>query len=89
MTDADYGDDLLILSDSTDGAVKPLQNLEEAVANVCLYVNAKKTKFMQCNCNGNIETTFKLPLESVDSFTYLGHNTESPEKGNNIKIEKA
>ena len=68
MTDADYGDDLLILSDSTDGAIKPLQNLEEAVANVCLYVNAKKTKFMQCNCNGNIETTFKLPLESVDSF---------------------
>lgn len=42
-------------------------------------VNAKKTKFMQQNSNGNIETTSKLPLELVDFFTYLGSNIESPE----------
>ena len=42
-------------------------------------VNVKKTKFMQQNSNGNIETTSKLPLELVDFFTYLGSNIESPE----------
>lgn len=42
-------------------------------------VNVKKTKSMQQNSNGNIETTSKLPLELVDFFTYLGSNIESPE----------
>lgn len=48
--DADYADDLAISSDSIDGANKQLHSLEEAAANVGLYVNAKKTKFMQYSC---------------------------------------
>lgn len=40
----------------------------------------QKTKFMQYNCNGNIETTSKLPLESVDSPTYLGSNMNLQKK---------
>lgn len=48
-------------------------------------------KLNSCNtaAYGNLETTSKLPLESVDSFTHLGNNIESTEKDVNIKIGKA
>lgn len=73
ISDADYADDLAILS----GATNLLHHLEKAAANSNLYFNAKKTKLIQCNCNGNTETTPKLPLESDDSYTYLKSNIES------------
>ena len=77
ISDADYADDLAILSDSNDGATNLLHHLEKAAATSNLYFNAKKTKLIQCNCNGNTKTTPKLPLESNDSYTYLKSNIES------------
>ena len=77
ISDADYADDLAILSDSNDGATNLLHHLEKAAATSNLYFNAKKTELIQCNCNGNTKTTPKLPLESDDSYTYLKSNIES------------
>ena len=44
-----------------------LHSLEKAAGNIGQNVYAK---FIQYNCNGIIETTSKLTLESADSFIY-------------------
>ena len=89
ITDADYADDLALLSNTIDGAEKLLHHLEEAAANIGLSVNAKKTEFISYNETGTIKTVNDIPLAKVDDFTYLGSNIASTDKDVQIRIGKA
>ena len=49
LTDADFADDLALLSDKIGNAEKLLRILETAAASVGLYMNTAKTKFIAVN----------------------------------------
>ena len=89
ITDADYADDLALISDSIDGASAFLHSLEYAAANIGLHVNATKTEFICYNQQGEINTVSGEPLKSVNSFNYLGSNISSSAKDVEIRIAKA
>lgn len=46
ITNVNYADDVAILFDSLVGVTKQLHSLEKAAASIGLFVNVKKTKFV-------------------------------------------
>ena len=86
ITDADYADDLALLSNNSYNSQKILHILEKSVAFIGLRVNASKTEYMCCNQDGPIETLNKTPLKKVDGFMYIGINITSTEKDALITI---
>ena len=89
ITDADYADDIAILANTPDQAETLLHSLEQAAANIGLYVNAHKTEYMCYNQTGDISTLEGTPLKLVDKFTYLGSSVESTEKDIETRLAKA
>ena len=89
IADADYADDLALLSDNSYNAQKLLHILEKSAAFICLHVNATKTEYMCYNQDGAIETLSKTLLKKDDDFVYLGSNIASIEKDVLIRISKA
>ena len=61
ITDADYADDIAILTNTPDQAETLLHSLERAAAGIGLYVNAHKTEYMCYNQTGDISTLEKKP----------------------------
>ena len=88
ITDADYADDIALLSDFVQDAQIILHNLETASKEVGLYLNAKKTEYMCFNQDGDIKTLDGEQIQKVTQFTYLGSNTNT-EKDITIRIAKA
>ena len=86
ITDADYADDLALLSDNSYNAQKLLHILEQSAAFIGLHVNATKTEYMCYKQDSPIETLNKTPLKKVDDFVYLGSNIISTEKNVLIRI---
>ena len=80
ITDADYADDIAILTNTPNQAETLLHRLERAAAGICLHVNAHKTEYMCYNQTGDIYTLDGNPLKLVDKFTYLGSSVSSTEK---------
>ena len=89
ITDADYADDIAILTNTPDLAETLMHSLERAAAGIGLYVNAHKTEYMSYNQTGNISTLEGTPLKLVDKFTYLGSSVESTEKDIETRLTKA
>ena len=89
IADADYADDLALLSDNSYNAQKLLHILEKSAAFIGLHVNATKTEYMCYNQDGAIETLNKTLLKKDDDFVYLGSNIASIEKDVLIRISKA
>ena len=89
IADADYADDLALLSDNSYNAQKLLHILEKSAAFIGLHVNATKTEYMCYNQDGAIETLSKTLLKKDDDFVYLGSNIASIEKDVLIRISKA
>ena len=89
ITDADYADDLALISDTIAEAEALLHIPERAAGDVGLYVNAGKTELMCFNQEGSMKTVAGKPLKLVDTFTYLGSNIASTEKDVHIRIGKA
>ena len=90
ITDADYNDDLALLSDNSYNAQKLLKKKEKSSAFIgLLHINATKTKYMCYNQDGAIETLNEILLKKVDDFVYLGSNIDSTEKDVLIRISKA
>ena len=89
LTDADYADDLALISDKCSNAEKMLHLLEYAAEKVGLKVNAKKTEYINYNHQGTIKTIKNQQLKNVDNFEYLGSNIASTEKDVDIRIAKA
>ena len=71
LTDANFPDDLALLSDKIGNAEKLLNILETAAASVGLYMNTTKTKFIAVNTEGTITAQNGCDLEQVNNFKYL------------------
>ena len=56
ITDADYADDIALLTNAPDQAETLLCSLERAAAGISLHVNAHKTEYMCFNQTGDIST---------------------------------
>ena len=80
ITDADYADDIAILTNTPTQAKTLLHNLERPAAGIGFHVNAQKTEYMYFNKTGNISTLGGSSLKLVDKFTYLGSSASSTEK---------
>ena len=89
ITDADYADNLALLSDNSYNAQKLLHILEQSAAFIGLNVNASKTECMCYNQDGGIETLNKTLLKKVHDFVYLSSNIASTGKDVLIRISKA
>ena len=74
ITDADYADDIAILTNTPDQAETLLHSLERAAAGIGLY---------------DISTLDGTPLKLVDKFTYLGSIVASTEKNIDTRLTKA
>ena len=89
ITDADYADNLTLLSDNSYNAQKLFHILEQSAGFFGLHANATKTEYICYNQNGLIATLNKTPLKKVDDFVYLGSNITATEKDVLIRISEA
>ena len=90
ITDADYANDVALMSNTITEAQSPLlHSLETAAGDIGRYVNAGKTEFISYNQTGSIKTLNGKALKSVNSFTYLGRNIASTETDAKTRIGKA
>ena len=89
LTDADFADDLVLLSDKIGNAEKLLNILETAAASVGLYMNTTKTKFIAVNTEGTIAAQNGRDLEQANDFNYLGSKIISSENDIQVRIGSA
>ncbi|XP_029646713.1 uncharacterized protein LOC115220686 [Octopus sinensis] len=82
LSDTSYTDDRVLFTDSTKATEHLLHLLENAAANIRLYVNEKKTEFITLNTSGEIRNIKQKPLKN-------GSNIMSPEKDIKSCIAKA
>ena len=54
ITDVDYGDDLVLLTNTSTQAEFLLHNLKQAAKGIGFYMNADKTEFMNFKQDGTI-----------------------------------
>ena len=87
MTDHDYKDDLVLLTNTSAQAEPLLHSLELAVGGIGLYVNANKSEYM-CFKQGTISTLSGKHLKLVDQFPHLSSNISPTEKDVNIHLLK-
>ena len=90
MTDADYADDLVVLT-NTPTQVKSLwYSLKQIAGIIRIYMNTnkKKTESMCFMKEIAIFTLSAKSLQLVGSFTYLGSNVSSTEIDDKIRIAK-
>ena len=87
IPDADFADDLALLSDNLPDAQEYLSRLEEAAAAICLHLNSEKTQYIStCNEDLDILTAGGDVLEKVDNFKYLGSYIADSER--DFKVRK-
>ena len=75
LTDADFADDIALISQSLANAQSLLRSLEEASNCVGLYLNETKTEYMnKCSLHTNdgIKTLQETLLKLVEDYKYLG-----------------
>ena len=91
ITDADYADDLCIISDLLNDATILLHRIEEAASKIGLLVNATKTEFMAFNQahTGSIKSLRNQIIKAVQEFVYLGSNIASTKRDIEIRLAKA
>ena len=89
LTDADFADDLALLSDKIGNADKLLKILETAAASVGLQMNTTKTKFIAVNTEGTITAQNDCDLEQVNDFNYLVSKIISSENDIQVRIGSA
>ena len=89
ITDADYADDIALLTNTPNQAETLLHSSERAAAGIGLYVNAHKTEYMCYNQTGDITTLDGASLKLVDKFTYLGSSVSSTKKDIDTRLTKA
>ena len=87
ITDADFADDIALLSDSLTNAQKLLSALESASNCTGLYLNETKTECMPINTRNNIQikTLSNNILKCVEDYKYLGSHILNSEKDFNIR----
>ena len=88
ITDADYADDIALLTNVPTETETLLHSLERAATGIH-RVNAHKTEYMCFNQRGDISTRNGSSLKLVDKFTYLGNSVSSTEIDFNTQLAKA
>ena len=89
ITDADYADDIALLSNAPDQAETLLHSLERATAGIDLHVNAHKMEYMSFNQRGDISTLNGSSLKVVYKFIYPGRSVSSTETDIDTQLAKA
>ena len=89
IIDADYADDIAILTNTPNQAETLLHSLEQAAVGIGLHVNAHKTEYMCYNQTSDISTLDGTPLKLFGKFTYLGNGVSSTEKDIDTWLTKA
>ena len=90
LTDADFADDLVILSDKIGNAAKLLLKILETIAaSVGLCLNTTKTKFIAVNTEGTVTAQNGCDVEQVNNFNYLGSKIISSENDIQVTIGSA
>ncbi|XP_063685824.1 uncharacterized protein LOC134819652 [Bolinopsis microptera] len=93
VTDADFADDLALITDSVAEAQDFLRSLELAAKSVELHLNEGKTKYMGINIRDDDSPTLVAgsgkTIEKVDDFVYLGSRMKSSEKDFEVRKAKA
>lgn len=81
LTDADFADDLALISDNIQEASALLVRVEDAAMQIGLHINTGKTEFMCFNEQGQINSKHGHAIKRVEDFQYLGSwlNTTSKE----------
>ena len=82
ITDADFADDIALLSDNLANAQALLSALETAANGTGLYLNETKTECMPINIHNHIDvkTLADNILKCVDDKKYLGSHVPNSEK---------
>ena len=88
MTDADYTDDLALLTNTPVQFKSLLHSLKQAARGIDLYVTTNKMEFICFKQEGAISTLSDYPLKLIDQFTYLGSNISSTESDVNKHLVK-
>ena len=88
VIDADYADDIAILSNTSNQAETLLHSLEEAAAGIGFHVNAHKTEYICFNQTSDISTLDETSLKLAYKFTYLGSSVSSTEKDIDTRLTK-
>ena len=86
MTDADYADDLVLLTNTPTQVDSLLHCLEQVAGGISLYMLTNKTEFMSFKQEGAISTLSGKPMESVNQFTYFDSKMSSTESEVKIYI---
>ena len=92
MTDADYADDLAIISNNDKNAETIFHKIEKIAEKIGLKINTNKTEYMSINQDKNTRKTKSLKdenIKEVEDFKYLGSFIGSTEHEVNIRIAKA
>ena len=89
LTDADFVDNLVLLSDKIANTEKLFKVLETAAASVDLYMNTTQTKFIAVNTEGTITAQNSCDLEQVNDCNYLGRKIISSENDIQVRIGSA
>ena len=90
ITDADYADDIAVLTDYLDEATKLLHNIEQQAMVIGLYVNTAKTEYMCLNqdISASTKSLNGDEVKHVNDFKYLGSYISSTENDVNIRLGK-
>ena len=86
--DADYADDIALLTNTPAQAESLLHSLERASAGIDLHVNADKTEYVCFNQRGDLSTLNGSSLKLVDKFIHPESNVSSAEKDIDARLAK-
>lgn len=94
ITDADFADDLALLTDTLEEAQQMLRTLEEVAKTVGLTMNESKTKYLSVNLNSEEEDQVLtgvsgVTIERVNDFVYLGSWIANTEHDFRVRKAKA
>ena len=93
LTDAEFADDVALLTNTMEEAQHLLQSLEAAASAIGLQMNESKTKFIAVNIPNSDNTPLKTSsgeaLEQVTDFVYLGAWVASTEHDFIVRKAKA
>ena len=90
VTDADFADDLALISQTIEQAQLFLLIVESAAEELDLYTNEDNTGYMSfIHQDGYLVTLNGSKLKRVNNFLYLGFCVYSSEKDINVRIAKA
>ena len=89
ITDADYADDIELLSNTPTHAESLLHSLKRVAGGRGLHVNADKTEYMWFNQKNDISILNSDSLKLVNNITYIGRRVSSTENDINTRLAKA